>query len=459
MKYIRAALLLLAALVLMTGCAENPTPTEMTWTELTYVTNLEDAEQLITLQTPLLEQKGLRLTRLELKGEDEAEALRTMMQSETVPDLILMKDIDLESINGWIQEGKLRTVPAGKIKARDTLWEHATAWSEYLSSGVNWSALPVEAWNPDACDSDMMIYCRADWAKNLGVEDLSSMDWTKFIALARGYAHGDPDNNGEADTWGLTCAGGDLGGLEDIFYGSFGVEEWVLQEDTMVPGWSSQAAKTATEWLVQLRREGILDPETAKRTREEALELFCRGYSGMLLWDDPASLENAWRNVQATREKARPINENVTVLALPSNPYGVIAMNGDRDSAPLALLSAGIGDETLEKLLTVMEEVARLAWKLPDTLPEDASFVQRCIYRKRLYYRPYQNNVPDSTEAIGSSELTEANAVQLTEARSALSEMITSPGSFAELWAAWEQKNESLVGGYRDAVNQWVKAR
>ena len=70
MRYGRAGLWLLAVLLLMTGCAGvNPSDEEQ-WLELTYVTNLEDAEQLITLQEPLLEQKGIRLTRLQLEGDD-----------------------------------------------------------------------------------------------------------------------------------------------------------------------------------------------------------------------------------------------------------------------------------------------------------------------------------------------------------------------------------------------------
>ena len=459
MKSMRAALWTLIIILLLTGCAGNQAPAEMKWMELTYVTNLEDAEQLITLQTPLLEQKGLRLTRLELDGEDDVQALQKLIDAGTIPDLILMKNLNLNTMNQWIQEGKLRTVPAGKIKAKGTLWEHATDWSHLLASQDSWSALPVESWNPDAGDSDMMIYCRIDWARNLGIEDLSSFTWAEFITLARGYAHSDPDNNGEADTWGLTYAGAELGGLENVIYGSFGVEEWIWQEDMLVPGWSSDAARTATEWLVQLRREGILDPNGADHTREEALELFCRGYAGMILWDDPAQLETHWRNVQATRDKAKPINENVTVLALPANPYGVTQMNGNREDAPLALFSVNVNDEALEKLLTVMEDVARLAWKLPDTLADDASFTQRCAYRKRVYYRPYQNNVPSFTQAVGAQELTDANEAQLMAARSSLSKLITAPGNFVQLWTAWEQENENIVGGYRDAVNQWAAER
>ena len=53
MRYGRAGLWLLAALVLMTGCAGGNPSDEKQWVELTYVTNLEDAEQLLTLQEPL----------------------------------------------------------------------------------------------------------------------------------------------------------------------------------------------------------------------------------------------------------------------------------------------------------------------------------------------------------------------------------------------------------------------
>lgn len=456
MRYGRAGLWLLAVLLLMTGCAGvNPSDEEQ-WLELTYVTNLEDAEQLITLQEPLLEQKGIRLTRLQLEGDDPTASLTALMQAGETPDLMLMEGVDIQQAARWAQEGAIRTIPSGKLKARQTLWEHSGSWSQALSREGAWIALPVEAWNPEADGSNMMIYCRTDWARNLGVEDLSHLSWEDFLKLARGYAHGDPDYNGIADTWGLTYAGPGLGGLTQLCYGSFGVADWTWQGDRLVPGWSGEEAKEATQWLVQLRREGILDPDGAEHTREEALELFCRGYAGMILWDDPAEMESYWRDVQATREKALLINDTVTVLALPENPYGVTAMGGDGESEPLAMLGPDVSDEALEKLLSIMEEVGKLAWQLPENLPDDASFTQRCAYRKRLYYRPYQENAPSFTLAMDDVGLAQVNQQQREKAQEALAELIAAPDDFDILWSQWTAQNEALCGGYTEQVNAWA---
>ena len=456
MRYGRAGLWLLAALVLMTGCAGGNPSDEKQWVELTYVTNLEDAEQLLTLQEPLLEQKGIRLTRLELAGGDPTAALAALMESGQTPDLMLMEGVDVLQASQWAQEGTIRTIPSGKLKTRSTLWEHSGDWARALTREGAWIALPVEAWNPEAGGSDMMIYCRTDWAKNLGVEDLSHLSWADFLKLARGYAHGDPDYNGIADTWGLTYAGPDLGGLVELWYGSFGVTDWSWQGESLAPGWSGDEAREATQWLVQLRREGILDPEGASHTGEEALELFCRGYAGMILWDDPAALESCWRDVQATREKAMLINDTVTVLALPENPYGITAMGGDGQDGPLAMLGPAVSDETLEKLLSIMEEVGKLAWQLPESLPEDASFTQRCAYRKRLYYRPYQHNAPDFTLAMDDGDLAQVNQQQREQTRQALAGLIADPGSFETLWSQWADENEALCGAYTERVNAWA---
>ncbi len=459
MRYGRMGAWLLAVLLMMTACASGNSSDGKQWVELTYVTNLEDAEQLITLQEPLLEQKGIRLTRLELESGDPTASLTALMEAGKTPDLILVDGVDILKIAQWAQDGAIRTIPSGKLKTRQTLWEHSSSWAPALSRGSAWIALPVEAWNPEAGGSDMMIYCRTDWAKNLGVEDLSHLSWEDFLKLARGYAHGDPDYNGIADTWGLTYAGPDLGGLTQLCYGGFGVEDWTWQGEKLVPGWSGDKAKEATQWLVQLRREGILDPEGAQHTREEALELFCRGYSGMILWDDPAQLEAYWLDVQATRDKAMPINDTVTVLALPENPYGVTAMGGDSQSQPLAMLGPGVDDETLEKLLSMMEEVGKLAWQLPDNLPEDASFTQRCAYRKRLYYRPYQDNAPSFTLGMDDNGLAQANQQQREQAQETLTEIIASPESFDGLWSQWMEQNETLCGSYTEKVNAWAQEK
>lgn len=156
MRYGRAGLWLLAVLLLMTGCAGvNPSDEEQ-WLELTYVTNLEDAEQLITLQEPLLEQKGIRLTRLQLEGDDPTASLTALMEAGETPDLMMMEGVDIQQAARWAQEGAIRTIPSGKLKARQTLWEHSGSWSQALSREGAWIALPVEAWNPEADGSNMI---------------------------------------------------------------------------------------------------------------------------------------------------------------------------------------------------------------------------------------------------------------------------------------------------------------
>ena len=115
-----------------------------------------------------------------------------------------------------------------------------------------------------------------------------------------------------------------------------------------------------------------------------------------------------------------------------------------------------MSDETLEKLLSIMEEVGKLAWKLPESLPEDASFTQRCAYRKRLYYRSYQHNAPGFTLAMDDAELAQVNQRQRELARQSLAGLIAAPGSFEALWGQWVAENEALCGTYTERVNAWA---
>ncbi len=454
-----AGAMVLSFLLLLTGCAASekiPMEIEKPMTELTYVTNLEDAEQLITLQTPLLEQKRIRLVPVDLPAGEPTEALQKLINAGETPDLILMDGLEWTSIVKWAENKAIRSIRNSKITNCAALRDRTQDWSRLLCRGSEWYALPVESWNPEVGDSSLMLYCRMDWAKNLGVEDLNHLDWSEFMSLLEGYTYLDPDHNKASDTWGLTYAGPQLNGLKEIFYEGYSVSEWVWEDDRLVPGWSSGKAKEVTQWLTQMTRSGILDPHGSEHSPEEALELFCRGYAGMIIWDDPASLEETWRDIQATREKSKLINESVTAIALPQNPYGTIRMGGDRQNSALALFGPQVSEDHVERLLSVLDEVSRLAWALPEQPAEDASFMTRCSYRKRVYYRPYQYSIPDLTVAMGSTPVELVNQKERETAEAVLSEIITKTGRFDALWTVWETENEKICGDYTPRINEWA---
>lgn len=202
--------------------------------------------------------------------------------------------------------------------------------------------------------SSMAVFYRADWASAMGKTWEGSPSWEQFMDLLNAYTYNDPDGNGKADIWGMTTSGSGLGGLYDIFFASFGVRDWVLENGSWVPGLLSTQGKEALKWANYAYRMGYLDQEYSVMSTEDAISKFCAGRAGTLAMEatpyNVSLLEAKWAELQPET----PLDGAVALMAQPVTPYGVSYQEWDYFSGGV-VFRKDVSDKTVDRVMQVLE--------------------------------------------------------------------------------------------------------
>lgn len=439
MKRILAILLALMMALCFAACKKTPLETapERKWLELEIATNLNPDSLRLVSQVEMMADLGIRVTLVTL-GTDAAADLENRFAGGERFDLLLVQGVPLTKMLRWKEQGYIRSVPTADWQSASSLYEHSASWQIPCGSEDGMLAIPQSAWDKSSGASGWMLFCRSDWAHALGVDDLDVVTWEKFMRLLEGFTHTDPNRDDVSDTWGITWSGESF---FDFVEAAMGVDPWLLDGGRVVPGYSSRLAQDSALWLVQMNRTGLLDRNATWQSGQDALSTFCHGKAGMILWDDVESLETAWKDAQDDLGTSVPIGSCVKVLALPENPYGVKHMDGTEDA--VMLFSAELSEEAMGRVLNWMEAISRLFWLTPNSPTDEASFAEICAYRQQIFYRPFQDNAPDFTLAMGQYDMAALNAAHHASSRNVLLCLLDDSESFEATWGAWQQEDKA----------------
>ncbi|GGD85341.1 extracellular solute-binding protein [Paenibacillus nasutitermitis] len=175
-----------------------------------------------------------------------------------------------------------------------------------------------------AIDGGSMIWIRADWLKNLGLEPPKTMD--DVMKIAEAFTKNDPDQNGVSDTYGLGLLKDLLGGfavLDGFFEGYHGyVNGWIDDgSGNLVFGGIQPQIKSALAKVAEMYKNGYIDKEFSVKDTAKVAESLTAGKVGMLFgqhWNpfyplqdsknkDPKADWQAFPIVSADSEPAKPM--------------------------------------------------------------------------------------------------------------------------------------------------------
>lgn len=138
-------------------------------------------------------------------------------------------------------------------------------------------------------DAPLMAWVRQDWLDALGLEGPETLD--DLVAIAQAFIEQDPDGDGADGTYGLlgtmnpTGVPSNLHGF-DLLFNAYGAYPTLFHQNDageIVYGSVQPEAREALARLKELYDAGILDPDFAVKTADQANEAVISGQSGIMV--------------------------------------------------------------------------------------------------------------------------------------------------------------------------------
>ena len=230
----------------------------------------------------ILNIQNVDIFELEAGGSYE-EALEMSIADRSIPDVLV--------VNGRDNLEKL--VKAGLVEDLTSVYEECTtdvikemyaSYGEDLLGSATFDGKLYAFPNTAIDDGHMLLWLRADWIRELGLEEPRTIDEAMQIikAFVENDIAGDGRTVGLACNTGLIAGSSETYGVDGIFtkFGS-APEKWILDDEgNVVYGSVTSETKEALRYLNRLYQDGILDSRFLLRKTDNIDELLINGYCG-----------------------------------------------------------------------------------------------------------------------------------------------------------------------------------
>lgn len=205
--------------------------------------------------------------------EDFETKLQQAAAARDLPDIVIN---DTAQLGTLVEQGLVRQVDRGGLEGADSLtpasWDAATG-----ADGADY-AVPFSA-------QAFALFIRSDWRAAVGAEVPTS--WEALDALARQFTTGDPDGDGEDNTYGYVVPGSTKRGYMSWYLSSF---LWSAGGDFLTETGSGYAPAVATDasvavldWFQQSFCSGLVAPGAVTMETTQAHPVFETGQAGIYL--------------------------------------------------------------------------------------------------------------------------------------------------------------------------------
>ncbi len=300
----------------------------------------------------LQDKLNVKITPITLDWSNFNEKIQLMGATDELPDLISSYTVHQgQRFFTWIEDGLTRPIPdelVDKYKYAKPVFEDFNILNMVKDMTGEYYFIPRPFLANKPYDASQHgVYYRKDWMEKVGVSKVPET-MPELYALLEKFVKEDPDDDGIANTYGLT------GNYMALYY-CFGAQPdfWVEDDNGYIPGFMSNQMIDALEYFRKMYNNRILDPELT--TTVHAREKFAQNNFGALISN-------------ADPEWVHRIITNIYGLANPQveDPLDVIGLMGpfseDADSkkmwSPLIQMCGTevayhVSDEKLDKILGV----------------------------------------------------------------------------------------------------------
>ncbi len=161
-------------------------------------------------------------------------------------------------------------------------YKNLATFPDYMWNNVKFKNKIIGVPKPLQRNGNIGFY-REDWVRKLGKAAPTSMAELHDVLVA--FAKGDPDGNGQADTWGLGRYGSDFPGWDDarVAYNMTGTPfTWQKNPDgTLTNQIETDQFRQATDFLRTLYADGAFHPDSSGMTFAQCQAAFLGGKIGI----------------------------------------------------------------------------------------------------------------------------------------------------------------------------------
>ncbi|MGH3679003.1 MAG: sugar ABC transporter substrate-binding protein [Natronosporangium sp.] len=205
--------------------------------------------------------------------EDFETKLQQAAAARDLPDIVIN---DTAQLGTLVEQGLVRPVDRAGIEGADSLtpasWDAATG-----ADGADY-AVPFSA-------QSFALFIRSDWREAVGAEVPTS--WEDLDALARQFTTGDPDGDGEDNTYGYVVPGSTKRGYMSWYLSSFlwsaGGDFLTETGNGYAPAVASDASVAVLDWFQRTFCAGFVAPGAVTMETTQAHPVFESGQAGIYL--------------------------------------------------------------------------------------------------------------------------------------------------------------------------------
>lgn len=291
----------------------------------------------------------------------EEDQLKLAAASQTLPDVFDFGVMyDVPTYNNWINQGIVRSVPEemlNKFPKTKELNESINTWvaAKELNDGIYHLARSTST-DPTIFKTGWSgIYYRKDWLKNVGI-DKPIENFEEYYQAMKAFVEKDPDQDGAADTGGVTFNTGWM--ILDTFP-AWGADPggWVFEDGKWIPGYLSDKNLEPLKYWNKMFNEGLVDPEFGNNTAQQAMQKFAGHNFGSIIRNADAYwmwnvIVNQFGNANKDLGDPLEIVECSNIFAKDANSSPVFFERADPDGI---MFNASLSDEKLERYLEIHE--------------------------------------------------------------------------------------------------------
>lgn len=213
------------------------------------------------------------------------EALAAAISDRDIPDVLVVSGRD--NLARLVESGMVEDLTeVYRQCTTDTIKEMYASYGDSMLDSATFDGKLYAFPNAEIDDGAMMLWLRADWIRELGIEEPETME--EAMDVIEAFVKNDVAGGGE--TVGLACSTGLIAGSDetygvDAIFTKFGSapENWILGSSGQVEyGSLTPETKEALGYLNELYERGVLDTRFLLRKTENIDDLVTEGKCGAI---------------------------------------------------------------------------------------------------------------------------------------------------------------------------------